>query len=147
MTPDEQLDLWLRGESVHNPTTDECCPDFSCCCPDLKQSDEDRARYYAHIKDREAGRLRPPKCAGCGNEDDLRFGYCFDCASAGELRAAKRTVLQHLRQAWRNIRKGSGNWKYDARWALERATRTGNYAPGGAFETEYGIRLSKEDQP
>jgi hypothetical protein len=26
-----QLDLWVKGESVHNTVRDECCPDFSCC--------------------------------------------------------------------------------------------------------------------
>jgi hypothetical protein len=28
---DHQLDEWVRGNSIHNPTRDECCPDFSCC--------------------------------------------------------------------------------------------------------------------
>lgn len=27
----EQLDLWVKGESVHNDEKGECCPDFSCC--------------------------------------------------------------------------------------------------------------------
>lgn len=27
----QQNELWLNGVSVHNPLTDECCPDFSCC--------------------------------------------------------------------------------------------------------------------
>ena len=31
MTPDEQLELWLEGNPVHNEDRDECCPDFSCC--------------------------------------------------------------------------------------------------------------------
>ena len=31
MTPNEQLELWVNGESVHNNEGDECCPDFSCC--------------------------------------------------------------------------------------------------------------------
>ncbi len=31
MTPEEQLVLWLHGKSVHNPTTNKCCPDLSCC--------------------------------------------------------------------------------------------------------------------
>ena len=29
MTPDEQLDEWLKGNPIHND--DRCCPDFSCC--------------------------------------------------------------------------------------------------------------------
>lgn len=35
MTSDEQLELWLKGESVHNQEREECCPDFSCCKPKL----------------------------------------------------------------------------------------------------------------
>lgn len=36
----EQLDKWVEGESLHNhdaPVTgSECCPDFSCCIPELQ---------------------------------------------------------------------------------------------------------------
>lgn len=36
----EQLDRWVEGESLHNhdaPVTGgECCPDFSCCIPELQ---------------------------------------------------------------------------------------------------------------
>tara|TARA_Y100000310_G_scaffold82841_1_gene79433 strand:+ start:362 stop:616 length:255 start_codon:yes stop_codon:yes gene_type:complete len=35
MTPTEQLDLWVRGISTHNNDRGECCPDFSCCKPEL----------------------------------------------------------------------------------------------------------------
>jgi len=35
LTVDAQLQLWVDGESVHNSTRDECCPDFSCCSPEL----------------------------------------------------------------------------------------------------------------
>ena len=31
MTCLRQLERWVKGESVHNKTRDECCPDFSCC--------------------------------------------------------------------------------------------------------------------
>lgn len=31
MTVDEQLNEWVKGNSIHNDTRDECCPDFSCC--------------------------------------------------------------------------------------------------------------------
>jgi hypothetical protein len=50
MTPDEQLELWLAGNSVHNPDTDECCPDFSCCVPELQMGPEERQKHYQHIK-------------------------------------------------------------------------------------------------
>ena len=26
---------WAMGKPVHNPVDNECCPDFSCCVPDL----------------------------------------------------------------------------------------------------------------
>ena len=35
MSPEDQLDKWVAGFSVHNGAergTGECCPDFSCCC-------------------------------------------------------------------------------------------------------------------
>ncbi len=35
MTTDEQLAEWVKGNSIHNHTRDECCPDFSCCEPSL----------------------------------------------------------------------------------------------------------------
>ena len=74
------------------------------------------------------------KCNYCGKDDELRFGCCWDCASTGEARAAKRTVPQHLGAMIRNLWRGNGNAKYDRKWAWERLTRTGDYAPGGYFE-------------
>ena len=26
-----QLDEWVKGNSIHNDVDNECCPDFSCC--------------------------------------------------------------------------------------------------------------------
>jgi hypothetical protein len=34
-TPDEQLARWMAGDPVCPNTSDECCPDFSCCNPKL----------------------------------------------------------------------------------------------------------------
>ncbi len=31
----EQLNAWVAGDSKHNTVDDECCPDFSCCRPEL----------------------------------------------------------------------------------------------------------------
>lgn len=28
--------LWMNGVSTHDKTWDECCPDFSCCKPEMK---------------------------------------------------------------------------------------------------------------
>ena len=54
MTSDEQLARWLRGEYVHNDTRDECCPDFSCCKPELLAPQEEREAFVTlSDKDRE----------------------------------------------------------------------------------------------
>jgi len=34
-SPDEQLGRWLAGDPICPNTSDECCPDFSCCNPKL----------------------------------------------------------------------------------------------------------------
>lgn len=40
----DQLEKWVRGESIHNAERDECCPDFSCCKPaSLAPQDEREA--------------------------------------------------------------------------------------------------------
>jgi len=45
MTSDEQLDEWVKGNSIHNETTGECCPDFSCCSPELAIPIEQRILF------------------------------------------------------------------------------------------------------
>lgn len=45
MTCEEQLDEWVKGNSIHNETRDECCPDFSCCQPHLLASIEERIAF------------------------------------------------------------------------------------------------------
>ena len=52
MTSDEQLAKWLEGESIHNTTRDECCPDFSCCKPELL-ADEKTRKAFVNTDDRE----------------------------------------------------------------------------------------------
>lgn len=47
MTPKEQCELWVQGKSVHDDETDECCPDFSCCHPELLVDLETRQIFYA----------------------------------------------------------------------------------------------------
>lgn len=54
MTPEEQLEKWVEGESIHNGETrdkGECCPDFSCCYPKLKADELTRRRYYKAYKE------------------------------------------------------------------------------------------------
>lgn len=69
--------------------------------------------------------------------EDVRFDTCFDCASAGEARAAKRTVFQHLAKGLLNLKCGNFEYaKYDFSWAWQRLTRTGDYSFGGTFDLE-----------
>lgn len=42
---EEQLRWWLEGDSRHNSTLDECCPDFSCCQPELQWGADERKTY------------------------------------------------------------------------------------------------------
>lgn len=75
-------------------------------------------------------------CSVCGSDDtDTRMGVCFDCATAGEARAARRGVLGHI---WRGIDAAMhAEWwvaRICFRWAWERLTKTGDYAPGGEFD-------------
>ena len=39
-----QLEEWVRGNPMHNPIRDECCPDFSCCQGDMME-EEVRKRF------------------------------------------------------------------------------------------------------
>lgn len=55
----EQARLWVEGESVHSDHRGigpECCPDFSCCNPDLLQPAEVR-RAFAAADPKTQGRL------------------------------------------------------------------------------------------
>ena len=45
MKPNEQLAKWVNGESIHNKERDECCPDFSCCNPDVTTPAEERVKF------------------------------------------------------------------------------------------------------
>lgn len=45
---------WAMGQPYHNRIDDECCPDFSCCVPDMFEKDEEkrwttyRKKYGTH---------------------------------------------------------------------------------------------------
>lgn len=49
MTPDEsiehQLKEWIAGRPWHNTVRDECCPDFSCCRPNLLWPEDVRQKF------------------------------------------------------------------------------------------------------
>ena len=47
MNRNEQLAMWVRGQSVHDTERDECCPDFSCCNPELLAAKEEREHFLA----------------------------------------------------------------------------------------------------
>jgi hypothetical protein len=82
-------------------------------------------------------------CVKCGRDEELRGGFCWDCADAGEARAAARTVRQHLGAAVGNLLRGRWfNLKCDLRWAWGRLTKTGDYTPGGYFDREQVRRES-----
>lgn len=82
-------------------------------------------------------------CKGCKRNEDLRFGWCFDCATQGENYAAHRTVVAHIAKDIRNFLVHSPNYRYDFIWALERLTRTGDYRVNSYFENEYGKEIWK----
>ena len=47
---EEQARRWVAGESLHSDHRglgEECCPDFSCCNPELLQPPEVRAAFLA----------------------------------------------------------------------------------------------------
>lgn len=57
MTCNEQLVAWVRGRSLHNEDRDECCPDFSCCRPELLAPLGERERFLAADDDGRHGML------------------------------------------------------------------------------------------
>lgn len=51
---DEQLNKWVNGQSIHNNIDEECCPDFSCCLPDVNTPIKIRKKFAdAHYLDDE----------------------------------------------------------------------------------------------
>ena len=77
------------------------------------------------------------RCTTCKKEDELRFGVCFDCASSGEERAAKRSVIEHIKKGFINLKIGNYVYaRYDFTWAYQRLTKTGDYSKDGTFDWE-----------
>ncbi len=46
-SPEEQLRRWVQGDAVCPNTRHECCPDFSCCRPQLMWPKDKRERFVA----------------------------------------------------------------------------------------------------
>ena len=42
---ERQLQSWLQGKPVHDTVNDQCCPDFSCCVPELLVPYETRKAF------------------------------------------------------------------------------------------------------
>jgi hypothetical protein len=59
MTPLEQLEKWVNGENIHNPTRDECCPDFACCQPNNHFSKELRIKFLETYRQGGAEAVEP----------------------------------------------------------------------------------------
>jgi len=54
MNTEKQLKLWVKGKPVHNDERNECCPDFSCCQPQLLAPEHERKTFLeAYQKDNE----------------------------------------------------------------------------------------------
>jgi hypothetical protein len=47
------------GKSYHNRADDECCPDFSCCVPDLFEKDADK-RWAQYKRQYGTTEVSPP---------------------------------------------------------------------------------------
>ena len=48
-----QVLLWVEGRPTHNMVDDECCPDFSCCEPEMFISARgERQAYFDALKHR-----------------------------------------------------------------------------------------------
>ena len=45
MTPEEQLQKWVNGKSVHNDEEKVCLPDFSCCNKAIDTQHFQRKRF------------------------------------------------------------------------------------------------------
>lgn len=75
-------------------------------------------------------------CRVCNiDTDDLRGGVCFDCATEGDIRLARRSTLQHWLHGLSAL--FGGVWwmaKMDFRMGWERVRRSGEYAPGREWQ-------------
>lgn len=60
MTSKEQLVEWIKGNSLHNGKErkdGECCPDFSCCIPELKWPKEKREKFASATEEEQVQML------------------------------------------------------------------------------------------
>lgn len=93
MTSNEQLQEWLKGNSIHNDDVwidivdssgnvlrrecgkgGECCPDFSCCRPELKWEDDQR-RIFVENESLRSGMLMMSLSALLDSESVYIVGF------------------------------------------------------------------------
>ncbi len=55
-----QTIAWINGRPYHDPVTDECCPDFSCCVPSLFTRDAEKRQREGLDMLRREGADMPP---------------------------------------------------------------------------------------
>lgn len=67
-----QLNLWLAGQSLHLEMPDLCCPDYSCCQPELLAPLEERELYVEARNRRDIPTLTRLDCMFLGR---LIHGY------------------------------------------------------------------------
>ena len=58
MKPTEQVNLWVKGHSMHNPVTEDCCPDFSCCIPSIETPLETKLQYQEALENDDEPAMR-----------------------------------------------------------------------------------------
>lgn len=56
-----QLLRWHNGQRVHNAISGECCPDFSCCYPDMYETDPETRMRWVREAIARRDELKPPK--------------------------------------------------------------------------------------
>jgi hypothetical protein len=44
----DQTSAWAQGHVFHNAIDDECCPDFSCCKPEMFIQDKEKRIAILH---------------------------------------------------------------------------------------------------
>jgi hypothetical protein len=75
------------------------------------------------------------KCSYCGKEEETRLGACWECATEGDIRLAKRGFLEHWFRAAVHLLLGARDLaKLDFKLGWHRIWRTGEYAPGREWE-------------
>lgn len=81
MTYDEQLQKWLAGQSVHmgERPDGQCCPDFSCCQPQLLAPEAERRVFV------ERPEVRDQLCMGFLGRALAEMGKADEVHIAGSI--------------------------------------------------------------